>query len=317
MIEKIKYLFAGSVMLAAAGMFVACDDDDTAVDEWNSTYAYIERPALAVDKVNCMVTHDENGLSGWEGQPITVRLSKACGTDVTVRLSFEVTGSEEGLEASFFFENDGLVVIPAGETSAQGILQADLDALAGICGKKGAFASVKVSLASVTPSRGDLRISGRQNSMTVEVLKTKYPNVIVDQQPAGASMDRSGWTVYYSSSDSADAVFSTLSELTDNNPYSYMYLYSYVGVQVDLGAVHEVTGMENYVAYGAYYAHNSCCIYSSADGKYWFPEAARSSITTGERQYVSFIEPVKTRYLRWCMWGDNVLTSEIYVWSAE
>ena len=196
MIEKLKYLLAGSLMLAAAGSFVACDDDDAAVDEWNATYVYLERPALAVDMVKCTVTHDENGLSGWEGrQPVTVRLSKACGTDVTVRLSLEVTGSEEGMEAPFSFENDGLVVIPAGETSVQAVLQADLNALAGICGKKGAVASVEVGLAAVTPSRDDLRVSSHQNSLTVEVMKTKYPNVIVDQEPAGAPMDRSGWTV--------------------------------------------------------------------------------------------------------------------------
>ena len=319
MIEKLKYLLAGSLMLAAAGSFVACDDDDAAVDEWNATYVYLERPALAVDMVNCTVTHDENGLSGWEGrQPVTVRLSKACGTDVTVRLSLEVTGSEEGMAASFSFENDGLVVIPAGETSVQAVLQADLNALAGICGKKGAVASVEVNLASVTPSRDDLRVSSHQNSLTVEVMKTKYPNVIVDQEPAGAPMDRSGWTVSCSSTNSEDAAdFEVTSNLTDDNAYTYMYLYNYIGIQIDLGGVHEVTGIENYVAYGAYYAHSSCRIYSSVDGKYWFPEDARKDITADATQYVSFVEPVKARYLRWRMWGGNVLSSEIYVWSAE
>lgn len=317
MIEKLKYLLAGSLLLAAAGGFVACDDDETTVDEWESTYVLLERPVLGSNEITYSIRHTDDGLSGWDGLfTFAVSLSKPCASDVMVKVGFDAAAElPEGL---FLLGENGQMTIPAGETQAVNTLQCDLQLLTALVGDNAASYTVPIRIETVVPSKEDLRISSKQNDLIVNVNKGKLTNVIVGQQPSGTDMDRSGWTVSVSTTDSETADnFRKTSNLTDDNAWSYEYVYTYLCIQIDLGAETSVTGLETYSAYGAAYAHTSCQIYSSVDGVNWIPEHDRVSIAADTNQYVSFIKPVKARYFRWRMWGSNVLSSEMYVYQAE
>jgi len=322
MIEKLKYLFAGSVMLAAAGMFVACDDDDdTAVDEWNATYVYMSRVALGVDEMSYKLSHSSLGVEGDTSfeVPVTINLSKPYTKDVEVVLGVSMP---EGVPAEIAsFTNGGRLVIPAGESSASDVLKIASDW--SFVSEAETDYTFSLNIESVAQANDVLRISSHQRKLTIRVHKSKLTNVANEMPEGTAVSDKSAWEVragYYETTD-LNYFSSPIPTLTNNNKSDYLYYGKQaMCIRVDLASEMTISGLESYCSFGSSYCMASCSIHASVDGENWellTPEGGLS-MASGYSQYVKFIVPVTARYLLWFMDAGSdrlVLCSEIDVYT--
>lgn len=320
MIEKIKYLLAGALALSAVA-FVACSDEEQVFDEFDATYVYIARPVLGSNTVVFNVSHTPDGIieKNKTMASVIVRLSKPMNSDVTVTLATKLDGfTDESVE----FQEGGIHVIPAGELEVRDTLVIK-DWSFALDAKPAATYNATISIGAVRPESGTLRISSKQNSNLMTVNKSQFTasNVRPDQRPTGTSLTpRSGWVVT-STKNQDDTGWTDAAKMIDGSNSTYVYNNGgYMGITVDLGAAHTVTGLHIYNSYGASYAANQCVLLSSNDGVTWkmeSDEVLRDVITPSSDQYVSFAKPVKARYLRWKLWGGSVLCSELYVYTQN
>lgn len=77
MMKKLKYLLAGVLVSAVAGCFVACDDDESATDEWTADYVYLERLKLGIGSLEFNQTHSSLGIAGDTEVSISLLSAKA------------------------------------------------------------------------------------------------------------------------------------------------------------------------------------------------------------------------------------------------
>lgn len=117
--KKLKYLLAGVLVSAVAGCFVACDDDESATDEWTADYVYLERLKLGIGSLEFNQTHSSLGIAGDTevSMPFAVCLAKPWKSDVAVKLAYTIEGDMP--EEIVTFREGGAVVIPAGELAAK------------------------------------------------------------------------------------------------------------------------------------------------------------------------------------------------------
>lgn len=318
MIEKLKYLLAGSLMMAAAGSFVACDDDDTAVSEWDATYVYMERLSLGVDMAEFSLTHSSLGVKGDTSFeiPLTVKLSKPYKSDVEVVLG--VTLPEGCPAEDVSFETGGRLVIPAGETSVDCKMTVSSDW--SFVSKAATTYNLAPTIESVTGANEGLRISSKQRKIDVYVHKGEFADIL-NAMPEGTRIeDRSGWSVRLGAYETTDlAGFDTpTTTLTNGNIGDYVYFGTQtLCFRFDMGSEITLSGLESYCSFGTSYCMTSCAIYSSMDGENWTrvtPEGGMA-MAPGYSQYVSFIAPVTCRYFIWFQdagSGRQVLSSEVY-----
>ena len=94
MMKKLKYLLAGVLVSAVAGCFVACDDDESATDEWTADYVYLERLKLGIGSLEFNQTHSSLGIAGDTevSMPFAVCLAKPWKSDVAVKLAYTIEG---------------------------------------------------------------------------------------------------------------------------------------------------------------------------------------------------------------------------------
>lgn len=117
--KKLKYLLAGVLVSAVAGCFVACDDDESATDEWTADYVYLERLKLGIGSLEFNQTHSSLGIAGDTevSMPFAVCLAKPWKSDVAVKFAYTIEGDMP--EEIVTFREGGAVVIPAGELAAR------------------------------------------------------------------------------------------------------------------------------------------------------------------------------------------------------
>lgn len=92
--KKLKYLLAGVLVSAVAGCFVACDDDESATDEWTADYVYLERLKLGIGSLEFNQTHSSLGIAGDTevSMPFAVCLAKPWKSDVAVKFAYTIEG---------------------------------------------------------------------------------------------------------------------------------------------------------------------------------------------------------------------------------
>ena len=133
--KKLKYLLAGVLVSAVAGCFVACDDDESATDEWTADYVYLERLKLGIGSLEFNQTHSSLGIAGDTevSMPFAVCLAKPWKSDVAVKFAYTIEGDMP--EEIVTFREGGAVVIPAGELVARDTmdLRTDWSFVAGGC----------------------------------------------------------------------------------------------------------------------------------------------------------------------------------------
>ena len=317
MIEKLKYIFWGALALSVAGCCTACDEETAEFDEWGSNYVYLERLQLGVSGLEFKQTHSSLGVAGDMKVeiPLAVRLYKTCESNVSVKLSYAVEGGMP--EDVIVFKNGGTVIIPAGELVVNDTLQVVTDWK--FAPKEATAYKITASIESVEPASDQLRISSKQKSLSASITKNKLTDIQANVKPDGIRIaDRSGWMVYTTPTQGSDVSWNKVTELNDGNTSNYIwYNKPYLGVKIDLGSTMTISGLENYVAYGASYAMSSCAVYTSDDNVNWTlvtPEDGLA-INTGYTQYVWFIAPVTGRYIIWHMYGSSCLSSELYVYT--
>lgn len=147
--KKLKYLLAGVLVSAVAGCFVACDDDESATDEWTADYVYLERLKLGIGSLEFNQTHSSLGIAGDTevSMPFAVCLAKPWKSDVAVKFAYTIEGDMP--EEIVTFREGGAVVIPAGELVARDTM--DLRTDWSFVPQEAATYKVTVGIGSVQP----------------------------------------------------------------------------------------------------------------------------------------------------------------------
>lgn len=221
----------------------------------------------------------------------------------------ELEAAFEGIEEQYIAFRDGLTLtIPAGETSVSSFIDIDW----AFAAETTAEAEYTITLSIKSSSA---YISEERNKTIYEISKNEKPesNLYTDA-PAGTNVDRSGWMVQIST-DSDLNNWNDITQLTDGDNYTYQYVYSFLAVKVDMGSVQNLTGVVSYCSYGSYYAPNKFIVETSQDGSTWDKVGGETSVTQDYYLYASFYDPIEARYFRLQMFGNNVLSSEIYAYT--
>ncbi len=172
MLKKIKYLFSVVCVVALAGGFVACSDDETTQDEWTANYVYLERLSLGVSEVDFSCTHYSLDVEGAEAiaMPVVVRIANPAQSDVVVTLKAE---GEGGIAAEdVVFANGGKVTIPAGATEAPVEMVTFVSDWA-FAAETAADYKLHISIAKIESRSGNLAPSTKQGKLTINVKKSE------------------------------------------------------------------------------------------------------------------------------------------------
>lgn len=202
--KKLKYLLAGVLVSAVAGCFVACDDDESATDEYTADYVYLERLKLGIGSLEFNQTHSSLGIAGDTevSMPFAVCLAKPWKSDVAVKFAYTIEGDMP--EEIVTFREGGAVVIPAGELVARDTM--DLRTDWSFVPQEAATYKVTVGIGSVQPVSGQLRISSKQKELSVQINKAKSMDIQAGVKPSGSRIaDYSGWSVYATNVDDNNA----------------------------------------------------------------------------------------------------------------
>lgn len=304
-----KYL---AVFSSAIFVLTGCENpeiDNSLPYYYTETIVYL--PDAGTQNIN--IRHTPTAVRGEAIEFTVVRhnndpelLEKALIKPCTV----ELEAAFEGIEEQYIAFRDGLTLtIPAGETSVSSFIDIDWSFAA----ETTAEAEYTLTLSIKSSSA---YISEERNETIYEITKNEKPesNLYTDA-PAGTSMDRSGWTVQYTS-DSAlnNWVDDSDGSLTDENN-SYLYYNGFLAVKVDMGSVQNLTGVVSYCSYGSYYAPDKFIVETSLDGSTWNKVGGETSVTQDDYLYASFYDPIEARYFRLQMFGNNVLSTEIYAYT--
>lgn len=163
---------AGVLVSAVAGCFVACDDDESATDEWTADYVYLERLKLGIGSLEFNQTHSVSRNCRRYGG-----LDAVCGLILpnhgsrmsAVKFAYTIEGDMP--EEIVTFREGGAVVIPAGELAARDTM--DLRTDWSFVPQEAATYKVTVGIGSVQPVSGQLRISSKQKELSVQINKAK------------------------------------------------------------------------------------------------------------------------------------------------
>lgn len=319
MFGKLKYLSMVLAFAAIGTVFTACDDDETAVDEWTSNYVYLQRFGLGVSNRVYNLSHSSLGVISSEeiSVPLTVCLAQPYGRDVAVTLAASIEGDLPADDVAL----DGNVVIPAGETSVATTLSVNSDW--SFVSRDAESYTIRVSVASVSPASDDLRISTKQGELTCTINKAEYCDILPNEVPDGSRItDYTGWSVRSCYDESLDGPWSNVQDAfidgdTGGNSYVW-YSTPLLSVRIDMGESRSISGLEYYSFYDAStYSFTRCKLFTSDDGELWTERTPKEGLEMGalrNTQYLKFISPIETRYVIWQMFGSAVLCSEIYVY---
>lgn len=298
---KISALFGASLL-----MFTGCEHPDTTEE---MPYYYSESIAY-LDNIDTHVAvyHSPDGIVNQDiTMPVTVGVTKTLTNDCRVVLECTVESESEGLTADKIVLPES-VTIPAGEKSVTVQMTVnDWSACAGVTDA----ASYKVSLKIVEAS---VRISTNMNSTVYTLDKTAMQYTSTDAPSEGSQVATDAYTVSYNTSASRPS-WRTISlnssgYYTNYPPYNYLYTYTYLGLQFDLGSAKTVTAVANF-CYPYSTGYNACTytIMTSVDGEEWTTYDEGVSLGQNEPQYVSFFTPVSARYVQLHMYGTTSLST--------
>lgn len=298
-----KYACFSLVLLGFAG----CEDPEIKDDlpyYFHESIAYLDNRVI-----DATVFHSPDGIVNADlTVPFNVNLSKPLSK--SCRIQVEATVESEGITPDdFVISGNGTVTIPANTYSGEGSISfPSWD----FCLGNDAKAEYRIALKIAETS--DIPVSKDFNDLSIALTKTAkaYTTDIAPTEGAPIA-DRSGWIVSVMRKEGT--AWTVTKKLTDDNLYAYEYTNNYLGIQIDLGSEQTVTGLQTVSGFGASYAHTQYTLETSSDGTDWTKYDEKHDIAPAEDQYIMFYSPVTARYIRWYMYGDDTLSSEIYVYA--
>lgn len=317
MIEKLKYLLAGSLLLAAAGGFVACDDDETTLDEWESTYVYVKGATLGNEETKSYKVVETVGLPS-DATPLTysfqVCLNKPAAEAVSVAMEMTKSGNVEDVLDDTVVADAYQITVPAGRLESDPVTVTIDPSFLGIKDAQGTYedAVFVFAIKSLVAAPKDVKISTKTNKVTLSLSKTvsAYLNMATGQA-SGTQMDRSAW-----SGSLGSGVEGSISNLWDGSSSDIASNSAPWEFTIDLGQIVTVSGVRTN-HWGSYYAPRSIEIFTSTDNATWKSQGVLA--VSGNPQNWHFLTPVSMRYMRYVALSPNSRTdiTEFNVYIAE
>ncbi len=307
MIEKLKYLCAGTLALAAV-VFVACDDDDEGLNGWTDTaYVYVRGETLGNDITKQAVVVETEGMEDTTPFVYTFRacISTPAKADATVSLTAAASGGIADMLENTMSLNTETLKIPAGQlVSEEATLTIDPAFLA-ITDEQKTYdpAVFTVTMSDLKTTGSNVKLTTKTNKVTVTYQKVVKPYInLASGTPSNAEyMDRTNWsgTLGEGVEGSIDKIFdgSTGTDIAANNaPWEFT---------LDLGAETTMLGA-NTRHWGVGYAPSSIEVFTSSDNMTWKSQSTLS--VSGSMQNWRFIKPVAARYLKYRVLAPNKRT---------
>lgn len=179
MIEKLKYVYAGALALAAVA-FVACDDGEEGLNGWTDTaYVYVQGETLGNDAAKSFVVAEREGLV--DDTPLTytfrVCLNRPAGSDVTVSLTPTASGGVADVLENTVNLNPAKPTIPAGQLTSDEITLTIDPAFLAVTDAVQDYAPAvfTIALGDLETASRNVRLSTKTNKITATCKKTVTP----------------------------------------------------------------------------------------------------------------------------------------------
>lgn len=271
----------------------SCNDQEEEFNEWTATYVSLQRQDyLSGDVKKFNLNHDASGVNGDEiTLTFNVKTQQPAPADITVALDVE---SEEGLDANLITLSNPSVILKKGETVSEDITATINRETFADTRDKFQYA-FQVSINHIVTSDKNIVVSDYLRTLRASINKAAYCNLKA-ATPENSTLltNKTDWEFTFQ-----DGVENTGSNsvagtggndvATDGVPF---------WVTVDLKKTQEIRGIQT-THWGADYAPTEVEIFHSTDGTNW--SSLGVIATSGQAQYITFITPVETRYLKYQM----------------
>lgn len=285
--KKYYKLMTMAVCLIGSLSFVSCNDDDDE-NEWNATYVYLERTDYLAKPKTFNLMHREGAITGDEvSSTFTVKTQKPAASDIIVDLSATFKPEDKVVLSK------KQVTIKAGTTSSEEATVSVPNWDFELENLNKATYNLDVTIDSIDTGAGNTFIS--QNLKTLKMTINKaFVNAEFGEPAVGQLVeDRSGWTMAISEGTrggSADRLIDGIdgTDIARENGVFW--------ITADLGEVKTLTGVW-VKCWGSSYSPTKVEISISENGKDWVSQGIVN--TGGSPQSISFLQPVKTRYVKY------------------
>lgn len=279
--------------MGAAPVVTSCSDSEEA-DEWNATYVYLQREDYLISTVkNFNLTHDRTGIGGDEVEMVfSAKVQKPAAKDIVVVLEAESTC--EGLATSDIILTANEVTIKAGQTESESV-SAKIDRNRFGSSEDKAEFSFRVSIKDMQTKNGNTLVSSNLHTLAAKINKAAFCNLKTGT-PSNSTLlsDNLSWKFTFKDgveNQNSNAVIGNSGNdvATNGDPFWFT---------VDFKEEKNVVGIYTQ-HWGAAYAPSQIELFYSGDGSNW--KSLGTLDVSGNRQYVTIMSPIKTRYLKYEM----------------
>lgn len=291
-----KNIFRSLSIAALLGWFVpfisSCDDDEEVFNEWNATYVSLQRQDyLSGDIKNFKLSHDATGVGGDEiMMTFNVKTQQPAPADITVKLGVEC---EKGLTDLITLSNT-TIILPKGKMISEDITATvDRESFSEI--KEKFQHGFQISISNIATSDKNTVISNNLCTLHGSISKAAFCNLRAASPENSTLLDtKDKWKFTFQdgvehAGDNTVAGTGSNDVATNGVPF---------WVTVDLEEFLTLCGIKT-GHWGPVFAPSEVEIFISTDGTDWTSLGVIA--TTGSPQYITFITPVKTRYLKYQM----------------
>ena len=288
-----KIILMPAVFSVAVSFLSSCGDDKE-VDEWSATYVYLQREDYLVENVKTFnLTHDAEGVGGDEiSMTFAAKTQKPVSKDMTV--SLEVKSSTKGFDSENVTLTSSQVTIKAGQQMSEEVI-AKVDRTIFASTEDKVSYSFNISIKEISMNNGNTTISSNLRTLSAVVNKSAFCN-LKSGTPAGSKLWNaiSEWSFTIQdgveNQGSNSVIGNGGSDIATNGVPFWL--------TVDLKALKTIKGIQT-KHWGAGYAPSQIEVFSSDNGSVW--KSMGILDVKGGTQYVTFISPVATRYLKYQM----------------
>lgn len=297
------------LLCAAAFALTGCENptvEETLPYYYTETIAYL--PNVGTQTVSFKHTP-----SGIQENAIAFKVARKINSNHQAELKKECTvvleAAIEGIDPQYVSFRDGLTMtIPAGETEIASAIDIDWSFASAI------EEAIECSI-TLTLTGADIRLSTERTQVSYEITKKELSYFYTTVPTSGSRLDdRSSWEAQYTT-DPALSNWKSTTSVTDGKT---TYLYpgtNFLAIMADMGEVKHLTGVVTYSSYGSNYSPSAIIVETSMDGVNWNAVGPKTDVKRAYYVYASFYEPIDARYFRMQLFGNNVLSTEIYAYA--
>lgn len=309
-----QFLFMILLLTGVSLGFSSCKDDDSSENEWNATYAYIQRnDYLVLNNSNFILKHSPGGIAGTVEIVFKLKIQKPATADITGLIQVSGTGD---IPVSVLSLNTEKPVIKAGKTESEDIILSltNTEELAKIHDLvSGKFEIRLVDIVTTNPNTM-ISTNSTLSCIPFSITKQEYSinNLETGTPKDSHLMERTSW--YIQSDPQAQG---NASNAIDGNTYSDI-AQDNAGfwITIDFQTAKTITGIvTNH--WGDAYCPTKIELFTSDDGMEW--KTMGTLDVKGSIQNVKFINAVTTRHLKYLIveFPPRVDITELNVYEAN